>query len=47
LENKRSNEMVTLRLKFKKAQLGCLQEAKKVLNQEQDKFFIEKLGIKQ
>jgi len=54
LENKTSKqlkdvleEIATLRLELTKAQIDCLHGVKKVLTQEQDKFFIEKVGIKQ
>jgi len=54
LENKTSEqtkdvleEIATLRLEMTKAHIGCIHEVKKVLTQKQDKFFIEKLGIKQ
>jgi len=40
-------EIAALRLELTKAHIGCIQEVKKVLTHEQDKFFIEKLGIKQ
>lgn len=54
LENKNSKQMqdlveeiATLRLQMTNAHIDCIQEVKKVLTKKQDKFFIDKLGIKQ